>query len=271
MPAIDLGPLGAVLSPAQTGYVDDAVELERLGYSTIWLTGGPMSSLSQVADAVRATSTATIATGIIPVDTYKSADVADLYATLEAEHPGRFVVGLGGAHGADPLGSLNAYLDRVDGSVPRERRLMAALGPKMLRLARDRAGGALPVLVTPAYVARARDELGPDATLAVEQLVVLETDPARARGLARGPVGFLGQVPAYQASFRRMGFDAEDATELGDTLVDALVAWGEPAVIAARVADLRAAGANHVAISIVAEGDPTIEQWATVAEVLARA
>jgi probable F420-dependent oxidoreductase len=268
MPTIDLGPLGAVLSPAEPGFAATAGRLERLGYSTIWLTGGPMTSLAQVTDVVRATSTATIATGIIPVDSFPSTDVATLYTELEAAAPGRFVAGLGGAHGADPLATLHAYLDDLDGVVPRERRVMAALGPKMLRLARDRASGAFPVLVTPEYVGRAREQLGPDTTLAVEQLAVLETDPERARALARGPLGFLGQVPAYQASFRRMGFADGDIAALGDALVDGLVVWGDRAAIAGRVAALRDAGADHVAISIVADGDPTLDQWEAVATAL---
>lgn len=266
MPTIDLGPLGAVLSPAEAGFAETAGELERLGYSTVWLTGGPMTSLSQVADAVRATTRVRIATGIIPVDAFGADGVASLYGELEDEQPGRFVVGLGGAHGPEPLTTLNTYLDRLDrpDGVPRDRRIMAALGPRMLGLARERAAGALPVLVTPEYVARARRELGPDSTLAVEQLVVLETDADRARGLARGPLGFLGQVPAYQASFRRMGFAAEDIDSLGDALVDGLVAWGDGAALAERVAALREAGAEHVAVSVVADGDPTLDQWATV-------
>ena len=268
MPAIDLGPLGAVLSPAESGFAATAGQLEQLGYTTIWLTGGPMTALAQVAEAVRATSTATIATGIIPVDSFPASEVAELYTELEATAPGRFVAGLGGAHGADPLMTLHAYLDELDGVVPRERRVMAALGPKMLHLARDRARGAFPVLVTPEYVVRARRELGPDAALAVEQLVVLETEPERARALARGPLGFLGQVPAYQASFRRMGFADDDIATLSDTLVDGLVVWGDPAAIAGRVAALREAGADHVAISIVADGDPTRDQWDAVATAL---
>ena len=104
MRTIDLGPLGAVLSPAEDGFVETAVELERLGYSTIWLTGGPLSALGQIADVVRATKSARIATGIIPVDRFPSEDVAALYVELDRENPGRFVVGLGGAHGAGPAG-----------------------------------------------------------------------------------------------------------------------------------------------------------------------
>lgn len=269
MTALDLGPTGAVLSPADEGFVETAVELERLGYTTIWLTGGPMSALSQIADVVRATARVRVASGIIAVDRFGADEVTSLYAALEAEHPGRFVVGLGGAHGADPLGTLTAYLDRLDGAVPRERRVMAALGPRMLALARERSAGAFPVLVTPAYVSQARATLGTEPALAVEQLVVLESDPEAARRIARGPLGFLGQVPAYQASFRRMGFDREEAAVLGDGLVDALVGWGRVDDIAARVAEVRAAGADHVAISIVAPArPPTLEEWAALAAAL---
>ena len=128
-----------------------------------------------------------------------------MFAELEASYPGRFVVGLGGAHGSDPMGTINDDLDRLDGAIPSSARVMAALGPKMLELARTPAGGALPVLVTPEYTERARSTLGDDTTLAVEQLVVVDTDAERAWAAARVPFGFLGTLPAYQANFRRMG------------------------------------------------------------------
>jgi probable F420-dependent oxidoreductase len=265
MTTIDLGPTGAVLSPGDDGFVETAVELERLGFRTIWVTGGPLATLTQIADVVAATSSARIASAIIPVDRFGSVEVADLYAELERDHPGRFVLGLGGAHGADPLATLNAYLDRLDGAVPPGRRVMAALGPKMLDLARDRAAGALPVLVTPDYVRTVKAAL-PDTTLAVEQLVVLDTDPGTARAAARIPLGFLGQVPAYQSSFRRMGFADDDIATLGDPLVDGVVAWGDATAIAARVTALREAGADHVAVSIVSSApQPMLDEWRAVA------
>lgn len=229
-----------------------------------------MTSLSQITDVARATSTARIATGIIPVDRFASDDVAALYTELEQEQPGRFVVGLGGAHGANPIATLSAYLDRIDPVIPQGRRVMAALGPRMVELARERAAGALPVLVTPSYVAETKAALGTDATLAVEQLVVVEPDADRARAIARGPLGFLGQVPAYQASFRRMGFDQDAIASLGDVLVDALVAWGDTGAISTRVGELRTAGADHVAISVVSASPvPTVAEWTAVAEALA--
>jgi probable F420-dependent oxidoreductase len=271
MPTLDLGPVGAVLSPAEPGFVDTAVALEAMGYRTIWLTGGPMSSLDQVRAVVEATSTATVATGIIPVVRFPSDDVAALYTDLERTHPGRFVVGLGGAHGPDPMGTLRAYLDRLDGTVPVERRLLATLGPAMLRLACERSAGALPVLVTPGYTAGARAALGPDTMLAVEQLVVLETDADRARAIAHGPLHMLGQMPAYQANFRRMGFTQEEVDQRADRLLDALVAWGDLDAITARLAEQRAAGADHLAVSIVsASPAPTREEWQRLADVVVR-
>lgn len=268
MPKIDLGQVGAVLSPAADGVVDAIGELEKLGYPTVWLTGGPLERLDQVAEAVRAGSTIRVATGILSVDRFPAAEVAALYTELEAAAPGRFVVGLGGAHGPKPFQTLRTYLDALD-AVPPAARVMAALGPKMLRLARERAGGAFPVLVTPDYTARARADLGDDTTLAVSQLVVLDSDADRARAIARGPLGFLGQLPAYQANFRRMGFTDGEISQLGDRLVDELVVHGDAGSIAARVRAHQAAGADHVAVNVTSERDAIpLDQWRTLAEAL---
>jgi probable F420-dependent oxidoreductase len=269
---IELGLVGAVLSPTAEGAADAAAELEKLGYSTIWLTGGPMDDLGRIADVVRATRSVRVATGIISVDRFPSAAVAALYAELEATYPGRFVVGLGGAHGPRPLDTLGAYLDELDstGSVPAGARVMAALGPRMLEFARRRSAGAFPVLVTPDYTARARVLLGEGATLAVEQLVVLETDPRRAREIARGPLGFLGGLPAYRANFLRMGFSEDEVARLDDRLVDALVAWGDPDAVAARVSEQARAGADHVAVGVVdgSRGPIPMPQWRRLATAL---
>jgi probable F420-dependent oxidoreductase len=131
------------------------------------------------------------------------------------------------------------------------RRVLAALGPKMLGLARDRAAGALSELVTADYTAQARELLGPDTALVVEQLIVPQTDPQLARQYARKPLGYLAQMPAYQAHFRRMGFTDDDISQLSDRLVDALVVWGDEATIAARVAEHRQAGADQIAVNLI--------------------
>jgi probable F420-dependent oxidoreductase len=269
MPRVDLGRTGAVLSPAEPGFAVTAARLEALGYEAIWLTGGPMSSLDQVADVVRATKRVKVITAVIAVVRFGVPDVAALYRQLDAEFPGRFVLGLGGAHGPDPMNILTAYLDELDG-VPTSSLVLAALGPRMLRLAAQRAAGALPVLVTPTYTARARSELGPDTTLAIEQLAVVETDPQRARAVARGPLGFLGQLPAYQANFRRMGFSDDDISAQSDHLVDELIVWGDVATIAARVEAHRRSGADHVALSVLTTSPdtPALAEWEALAGVL---
>jgi probable F420-dependent oxidoreductase len=272
MPRIELGSVGAVLSPGEDAVVDNAVELEQAGYSTIWLTGGPMDNLGQIADVVRATRDVKVASGIIAVDRFPADDVAALYTELAATHPGRFVVGLGGAHGPNPIKTLTTYLDHLDDrhTVPVTARIMAALGPRMVDLARERAAGAFPVLITPEYTAQVRARLGDDTTLAVEQLVVLETDPERARRIARGPLGFLGRVPTYQANFRRMGFTDDEIAQLGDRLVDALVPWGDVDTVAARATEHLRAGADHVAVSVTAAPSDTfpIDQWRVLAPAL---
>jgi probable F420-dependent oxidoreductase len=270
---LGLGPLGVALRP-QDGPEFGAVlaELEDVGYDTIWLTGGPMASLSQVGAAVWATRQVPVATGIIAVVRFAAAEVAATYAELEESHPGRFLVGLGGAHGPKPLPTLGAYLDRLDTEPPRvpaDRRVLAALGPRMLELARDRAAGALSALFTADYTAQARELLGPDGTLVVEQMIVPETDPQLARQYAREPLGFLGQLPPYQAHFRRMGFTDEDIGQLSDRLVDALVSWGDEATIAARVAEQRQAGADQIAVTLVTgSSELPVTQWRRLASVL---
>ncbi|HUV11014.1 MAG TPA: TIGR03620 family F420-dependent LLM class oxidoreductase, partial [Acidimicrobiia bacterium] len=129
----------------------------------------------------------------------------------------------------------------------------AALGPRMLGLARDRTDGAHPYLVTPEHTASAREILGPDRLLAPEQMVVLETDPTRAREIARGTLSmYLPGLPNYANNVRRLGFTDEDLTApLSDRLVDALVAWGDAESIAARVRAHHDAGADHVAIQVL--------------------
>ncbi len=268
MAKLELGPIGAALSPGQAGFVDAAVELEDMGYSTIWLTGGPLEDLGQITEVVRATQRARVATGILPVDRFEADAVIALYSELEATHPGRFIVGLGGAHGSRPLPTLNAFLDALDGfdGVPASARVMAALGPRMLELARDRAAGALPVLVTPEYTAEARAVLGDGPALAIELLLVLEGDPVRARELARGPLGALGRSPSYQSNFRRMGFADDEIQRLADRLVDALVAWGDVSTVAARISDHIRAGADHLVLSPVTGSDAVpVEEWRQLA------
>lgn len=251
-------------------YLDAVAELDDLGYPTLWLTGGRLERLDQIGAAVRAASSMRIATGIIPVVRFDSDAVAAAYAEVESTHPGRFVVGLGGAHGPRPVGTLTDYLGRLDDArheVPASARVLAALGPRMLALSRDRASGALPVLVTPEYTARAREVLGDDTTLAVMQFVVLQKDTARAREIGRDTVAGLSTLPGYAANLRRMGFTDDEVTRVADRLVDGVVALGGLDGIATRVTELRDAGADHVALNVLTgSSELPLPEWRDLAD-----
>ncbi len=256
MSTLKLGPIGVALNvSADDAHLKDAAELEKLGYATIWLPGGQIDSLDRITQLVQATSTIPVATGIIPLDVYQPAEVARLYGQLEHSAPGRFIAGLGGPQRAQrPLQALNDFLDQLEQAsppVPPERRILAAIGPRKLELARDRFAGAIPLLVTPAYTQNARRILGDRPTLIVSQMIVLATDPARAREAARRPLKFLSGVRGYEASFARMGFTSTDISQLSDHLVDELVTWGDTEAIGARVREHQAAGADQVALTIL--------------------
>lgn len=271
MTKIDLGRIGAVIDPSSAQFADTATALDGMGYETIWLSGGPLQGLDQIATVVRATERARVATGILSVDRFGADDVAALHAELDADHPGRFVVGLGGAHGPRPFATLNAYLDRLDAtSVRADVRVLAALGPRMLDLAAERAAGAFPVFVTPDYTRTARARLGDETTLAVDQLVAVDADPDRARSVARGPMGFFTTVPQYQASFRRQGFSDDEISTGADRLVDALVPNGDAASVAVRAAAQLEAGADHVALSLTTDKTPAdaLSDWRALAGAL---
>ncbi|HZX06751.1 TIGR03620 family F420-dependent LLM class oxidoreductase [Kribbella sp.] len=241
---------------------------EELGWPVIWLSGGPLPGLQAITDLVDATTTIKFVSGILAVVKYSAADVSATYAALEAAAPGRFTVGLGGAHGSKPIATLNAYLDELD--VPVERRVLAALGPRMLQLAGERSAGAYPFLTSAAYSAEARKVLGPDKLLAVSHLVVLETDADRARTIARNTISFFTTIPGYVASLKRQGFSQSDLSELPDHMVDALAAWGSPTDIKAKLTEHLDAGADHVAVNVITgeTGPQPIEQWRTLAPVL---
>jgi probable F420-dependent oxidoreductase len=252
-----LGPIGISLDISDDdSHLEVAGELERLGYSTIWIAGGQLDRLSRIADVITATARVQVAPGIIAPDRYPADQVAALYAELEAEQPGRFVVGLGAPQQAGALSKLGDYLDRLDSAdipVPADRRILAAIGPRKLAMARQRFGGAVPLLVTPAYTAGARKTLGPDRTLVIDQFVVLDSDPARARETARGPLRFLlsGGIRGYRESMMRMGLTEQDVEELSDRLVDTVVVWGDVDAVATRVGQHRAAGADQVQLSVL--------------------
>jgi probable F420-dependent oxidoreductase len=150
-----------------------------------------------------------------------------------------------------------SFLDEADSAeppLPTDRRALAALGPKMLELARERTAGTHPYLVSPLHTQRAREALGPDRLVAPEQGVVLDADPVTARATARLHLSRYMELPNYVNNWRRFGIEEEDLLDGGsDRLVDALVVWGDESTIAARVQEHRDAGADHVCVQVLTD------------------
>jgi probable F420-dependent oxidoreductase len=256
---MELGRYG-VFGRATVLTTERARVLESLGYETVWQGGSPPADLAHVAAILDATSALKVATGIVNVWTANAADVARSYHRIEAAHPGRFLLGIGVGHPEatatyhSPYQALVDYLDVLDAEgVPVERRILAALGPRVLRLAATRTAGAHPYLVTPEHSRQAREILGAGKLLAPEQRVVLEADPARARALGRPSVKpYLG-LTNYTTNLQRLGFTPEDVAGDGsDHLIDALVVSGDDAGIRRRFEEHHHAGADHVAIQLIA-------------------
>ncbi|MEU7558089.1 LLM class F420-dependent oxidoreductase [Streptomyces eurythermus] len=244
--------------PARRGELDEAAaELEELGYGAIWLGGN--STADHAAPLIGATRGVVVGTSIQSVWQQDAATTAAGFDGLEKAHPGRFALGLGVSHGPlvkdyrRPYAAMVEYLDELDrAGVPAERRVLAALGPRMLELARDRAAGAIPYLTTPEHTERAREILGAGPLLAPELKVVLESDPARARETARAYLARYLELPNYTNNFLRLGFTEADVADGGsDRLIDAVFAWGDEARIRERVTAFHEAGADHVALQVV--------------------
>jgi probable F420-dependent oxidoreductase len=263
-----------------------AAELEELGWSALWVPDVGGDVFGALRNLLSATSSVVVATGILNIWMHPAEETAAEHARLTAEHGDRLLVGLGVSHQhlidrmnepgtyRQPLGQMVSYLDALDGadpSLPADRRALAALGPKMLQLARERTAGTHPYLVTPLHTQRAREALGPDGLVAPEQGVVLDTDPAAARAIARQHLTRYMEAPNYVNNWRRLGMLDEDLADGGsDRLVDALVAWGDESAIAARVQEHRDAGADHVCVQVLTD-QPTVlprREWRALAPAL---
>ena len=257
-------------------------ELESLGYSAVWLPDVGGDLFDRLGDALTATQTMTVASGILNVWMHTPAAAAAWRGSLPDEQRDRLMLGLGISHAPlidnqpgmsweKPLATMRTYLDGLDEfGVPSEARCIAALGPKMLELARERTAGSHPYLVTPEHTAIAREALGPDGLLAVEQGVVLETDPDAARAIARHALSVYFGLPNYVNNWKRLGFTDEDVEQQSDRLVDALIVWGDAETIAARVAAHRSAGADHVCIQVITEAGAPMprDAWRALAPAL---
>ncbi len=251
---------GAHLTPELAGAV------ERLGYGTLWVGGSSPADLGIAEELLDATERITVATGIVNIWLSPATEVAAAFHRIEQAHPGRLVLGIGIGHRETldgryekPYAALVSYLDTLDAEgVPSGRRVVAALGPRTLRLAAERAAGTHPYLTTPTHTRFARDVVGPDTVVAPEQRLLPETDAATARETARRFLERYLSLSNYRRTLETHGFTAAvlDAGAT-DAAVDALVPHGGPATLAAAVRGHLDAGADHVCVQVLpARRDP---------------
>lgn len=251
-------------------------EIETLGFPAVWIPEGLGSKeiLSHAALLLEGGSRLVVATGIASIWARDPVAMANGARTLAEAFPGRFVLGIGVSHrtsvdrrGAHryhrPYTRMRQYLEAMEEAPYPVREapalppvMLAALGPRMLRLAAERAAGAHPYFVPVEHTAAAREVLGEGPLLAPEQAVVLETDPSAARAIAREHMGHYLKLENYANNLRRLGYVEEDLAGGGsDRLVDAIVAWGDVDAVRGRVRDHLAAGADHVSVQVLT-GDP---------------
>ena len=267
-----------------------AAELEELGYGAVWVPDAVgRDPLVHAALLLGGTDRIAIGTGIAQIYGRDPMTMTGGWKTISEAFPGRFVLGLGVSHQpmveglrgqtyGPPLTAMREYLERMDTAIyvaaePTEppRRVLAALGPKMLALAAERADGAHPYNVPPEHTARAREILGPAKLLAPEQAVLLETDPVEARRIGREHMAIYLDLPNYMNNLRRFGITDDDIADGGsDRLVDMVVAWGDVDAVRARVRAHLDAGADHVAVQVLTpeRGTLPLDDWRKLAPAL---
>jgi probable F420-dependent oxidoreductase len=261
-----------------------AAELDKLGYSAMWIPDVGGDVLGSVEHLLGAAPRIAVATGILNVWMHEASEVAHRRASWSSAWQQRFLLGLGVSHAVlidhgnpgrynKPFSKMVEFLDGLDAAevpYPADARVLAALRPKMLGLARERAAGVHPYFVPVEHVARARETLGPNAMIGVELAVVLDTDPTTARETARKHTAVYTSLPNYTNNLLNFGFTESDFADRGnDRLVDAIVAWGSIDTIAKRVAAMRDAGADHVCIQVIRpDDDIPLADWRELAPAL---
>ena len=255
---------------------EQAVEIEKLGYGAVWVGGSPAAELSFVEPILARTTTLRVATGVVTTWIAAPGAVAESFHRIEQAYPGRFLLGIGVGHPEalaqyrKPIEALNAYLDKLDEyGVPANRRVIAALGPRVLRLSAERSAGAHPYLTTPDHTAQARTLMGAQAFLAPEHKVLLPTDMTHAREVGRQTLDMYLGLQNYVNNWKRLGFNDHDLTlPISDRLIDAMIAYGTTDAIAARLNEHLDAGADHVPIRVLASPDRLIPAVTALAAAL---
>lgn len=249
--------------------------VEELGFGAFWLGGSPR--LSELRPLLEATETLTVATSIANVWRYGAAEMAADWEALERDFPGRALAGIGAGHPEQdgdysrPFTTVSEYLDVLDeaGQPPPERRLLAALAPRMIDLAGSRAAGSIPYFVPPGHTRFSRQQLGAGPLLAPEMACVLDQEPERAHAKARDFAQLYLGLANYRRAVRRGGFDEEELEGGGsERMLDAVVPQGSPEAVAAAARAHLEAGADHVAVQPVGTDGLPREEWTALAAAL---
>jgi probable F420-dependent oxidoreductase len=255
-----------------------AAELEELGFGALWFGEAfGREALTTAGLLLAGTKRIVIATGIANIYGRDPVAMAGAQKTLAEAYPDRFLLGLGVSHIPlveklrghrydKPVATMRAYLDAMDQApyqaVPpssKPLRVLAALGPKMLQLSAERADGAHPYNITPKHTAEARALMGSGPYLCPEQGVVLQTDPVKARAIARKFLAIYLTLPNYTNNWLRLGFEEADFSNGGsDRLIDAVIAWGDLKTVMNRIREHHAAGADHVCVQVLTDDAKTL-------------
>jgi probable F420-dependent oxidoreductase len=267
---VNLGRIGVWRS--RRAGVGPVAEIEALGYGALWLGGSP--AVDHARPYLEASSEMPVATGILNIWQHDSADVAAAHAAVAREFPGRFLLGIGVGHPEAtsdyrrPLAAMRAFFDSLEG-VPREERVAAALGPKMLDLAAERSLGAHPYFVHAEHTRFARERMGRDALLAPEVAVVVEEDIEAARKIAREYAQSYLQLSNYASNLLRFDYTERDLENGGsDRLIDAVIPHGSAEAIAEAVRAHLDAGADHVCLQPLGHGAEPIDDYEALARAL---
>ena len=262
-------------------------QVEEMGYGAVWVPEAVIREpFASTALLLSATKKMVLATGIASLHARTAQTMQAGWKTLTEAFPDRFLLGIGVSHAPmvqgvhkgnydKPYSTMVEYLDAMDngiffGAAPTTapQRVLAALGPKMLKLSAERGAGAHPYFTPVEHTAFARETMGANALLAPELAVVLETDASKAREIARKYMTTYTRLPNYTNNLKRFGFTEDEITKQEDRLVDAIVAWGSLDTVVAAVKGHLDAGANHVCIQVLTDKPGTLpmREWQELAD-----
>lgn len=252
-----------------------ARSIENLGFGAIWLGGSPASALHEAEALLAATDRIVIATGVVNVWMSDADELAASYHRIEAAYPGRLLLGIGTGHRertvnrSGPVAAMSRYLDVLDEHrVPKDARVLSALGPRMLELAAQRSAGTHPFLTVSAQTAEAREALGRDALIALQQAIVLDPDTISARRSAHAFLRHYLTLDNYVKTIRRAGFEDADIESVSDRLIDEFIIMGDAGTLADGVRAKLRTGVDHVCVQVVPVNDDIVPPLAALADAL---